>query len=76
MDMAMVDISKIKKAEEGDEALIFGKDKFGNEWPVSELAKSMETIPYEIFTSVSARVRRVYVEGQCEKLEVFETSKF
>ena len=71
MDMTMVDISKIKKVRAGDEALIFGKDGFGNELPVSELAQSMETIPYEIFTSVSARVKRVYMEGQSENLEVF-----
>jgi len=54
MDMCMIDITGID-AEEGDEVLIFGK-----ELPVGELAQRIDTIPYEILTSVSERVKRIY----------------
>ncbi len=55
MDMCMVDISEID-CEEGDEAIIFGK-----ELPIEMLAEKLQTIPYEILTSISQRVKRVYV---------------
>ena len=56
MDLCMVDITNIK-AKEGDEVIIFGEDL-----SVVELAESIGTIPYEILTSVSPRVKRVYVK--------------
>ena len=62
MDMIMADITYIPETKEGDEAIIFGKDENGNELPVQELAKCVGTIPYEIFTSISDRVKRVYVQ--------------
>lgn len=55
MDMCMVDISHIPEAREGDEVEIFGKQQ-----SISELAKAINTIPYEILTNVSERVKRVY----------------
>jgi len=57
MDMTMIDISGILDVEEGDEVVVFGK-----ELPVSQLAHWAGTIPYEILTGVSQRVRRVYFE--------------
>ncbi len=57
MDMAMIDISKIPEAQEGDQVIIFG-----DEYPVYELAESCQTIPYEIFTNISDRVRRIYFQ--------------
>lgn len=54
MDMCMVDITNID-AKEGDEVIIFGKDL-----SIIELAKSIDTIPYEILTNVSERVKRVF----------------
>jgi len=54
MDMCMIDITEIK-AKEGDEVIIFG-----NDLPINTLADNLETIPYEILTSVSRRVKRVY----------------
>lgn len=57
MDMTMIDISGIVDVEEGDEVVVFGK-----ELPVSQLAHWAQTIPYEILTGVSQRVRRVYFE--------------
>ncbi|MEJ1236749.1 bifunctional UDP-N-acetylmuramoyl-tripeptide:D-alanyl-D-alanine ligase/alanine racemase [Chryseolinea sp. T2] len=55
MDMTMIDLSGIE-AGEGDEVIIFGKDL-----PVQDLADSIKSIPYEILTSTSERVRRVFV---------------
>lgn len=55
MDMTMIDITGIN-AQEGDEVIIFG-----SELPVEELAKSINTIPYEILTNTSERVKRVFV---------------
>lgn len=54
MDVCMVDVTDTK-AEEGDTAIIFGK-----EYPVEAIAESLQTIPYEILTSISLRVKRVY----------------
>jgi len=58
MDMCMVDITaQRQEIRAGDTAIIFGEDP-----PVDRLAELLDTIPYEIFTSVSARVKRVYVQ--------------
>jgi alanine racemase len=54
MDMTMVDISGIE-AQEGDEALIFGREQ-----GVDALARAMGTIPYEVLTGISERVKRVF----------------
>jgi alanine racemase len=54
MDMLMVDSTEID-CEEGDEVIIFGE-----ELPVSFIAEQLHTIPYEILTSISQRVKRVF----------------
>jgi len=54
MDMTMIDVTSIE-AHEGDEVIIFGKDL-----PIGEVAQSIGTIPYEILTSTSERVKRVF----------------
>ncbi len=56
MDMIMLDITGVS-AKEGDEVIVFGEDL-----PVTTLASWAETIPYEILTGVSQRVKRVYYE--------------
>ncbi|MFO7829218.1 MAG: bifunctional UDP-N-acetylmuramoyl-tripeptide:D-alanyl-D-alanine ligase/alanine racemase, partial [Bacteroidales bacterium] len=56
MDMCMVDITGCN-VHEGDEVIVFGKEQ-----SVIDLANTLETIPYEIFTSVSSRVKRVYYQ--------------
>jgi alanine racemase len=55
MDMTMVDITGIE-AQEGDDAIVFGKDL-----PIEEVAAKINTITYEILTSTSERVKRVFV---------------
>jgi alanine racemase len=60
MDLCMVDITDIIKnkntyVQEGDEVIVFG-----DEYPLTKLAADLDTIPYEILTSISHRVKRVY----------------
>jgi len=54
MDMCMIDLSGIH-ANEGDEVIVFGKDN-----SICEMATKLETIPYEIMTGISRRVKKVY----------------
>lgn len=56
MDMCMVDITAIPEAEEGDEVIVFGP-----QLPLRQLAEWGGTIPYEMMTGISQRVKRVYV---------------
>ncbi len=55
MDMCMIDVSEVA-CKVGDEAIIFGQNP-----TIRDLAEWSDTIPYEILTNVSARVRRTYV---------------
>lgn len=55
MDMTMVDVTDLE-VKEGDEAIIFGEGL-----PIEQLAESIHTIPYEILTNTSERVKRVFV---------------
>jgi Alr-MurF fusion protein len=54
MDMSMVNVTTIACAE-GDEVIIFGVHN-----SITTLAAQIGTIPYEILTNVSSRVRRIY----------------
>lgn len=54
MDMLMIDIEN-ELINEGDEVEIFGENI-----SIQELAKKWETIPYEVMTSISQRVKRVF----------------
>lgn len=56
MDVCMIDVTDIS-CKAGDIVVIFG-DKL----PVTELSNALDTIPYEILTSVSERVARVYFQ--------------
>jgi len=55
MDMCMIDVSEVPEVKEGDEVIVFNE-----EYKIEELAKQINTIPYEILTNVSQRVKRVY----------------
>lgn len=57
MDMTMIDVTDIPGVQEGDDVIIFGK-----ELPVHQLAAWAGTIPYEIMTGISGRVKRIYFE--------------
>lgn len=56
MDVCMIDVTDID-CKEGDKAVIFGDDL-----PVTVLSDILDTIPYEILTSVSNRVKRIYYQ--------------
>ncbi len=57
MDMCMVDVTNIPDVEAGSLATIFGVEP-----TVEVTADRLGTIPYEVFTNVGPRVRRVYRE--------------
>ncbi|SHG26749.1 bifunctional UDP-N-acetylmuramoyl-tripeptide:D-alanyl-D-alanine ligase/alanine racemase [Dysgonomonas macrotermitis] len=54
MDLSMIDVTGLD-VKEGDPVIIFG-----DSLSVTDLAKTINTIPYEILTSVSSRVKRIY----------------
>lgn len=56
MDMLMIDVTNVD-CKENDEVIIFGK-----ELPVTVIASKIATIPYEILTSISQRVKRNFYE--------------
>jgi alanine racemase len=56
MDMLMADLGEIP-AKEGDEVVIFNSCK-----TLEEFADYCQTIPYEVLTSISRRVKRIYVK--------------
>lgn len=57
MDVCMIDVTDIP-CQEGDSVEIFGDNL-----PVTVLSDVLDTIPYEVLTSVSNRVKRVYFQG-------------
>lgn len=56
MDMCMIDVTGLD-VKEGEEVIIFNSSKMLN-----QLAKAMDTIPYEVMSSISKRVKRVYFQ--------------
>lgn len=56
MDVSMIDVTNID-CEEGDVVEIFG-----DHLPVTVLSDVLETIPYEVLTNISGRVKRVYFQ--------------
>lgn len=56
MDVAMIDVTGIP-CQEGDKVEIFGEHL-----PVTVLSDVLDTIPYEVLTGISSRVKRVYFQ--------------
>ncbi|MDE6493226.1 MAG: bifunctional UDP-N-acetylmuramoyl-tripeptide:D-alanyl-D-alanine ligase/alanine racemase [Bacteroidales bacterium] len=56
MDMCMIDLTDTDAVEK-DEVIVFGPQN-----PISNLAETLETIPYEILTGISQRVKRIYYQ--------------
>ena len=56
MDVCMIDVTGID-CQEGDTVEIFGDDL-----PVTVLSDKLDTIPYEVLTGISNRVKKVYFE--------------
>ena len=59
MDSCMIDITDVHGVAEGDEVLIFSPAA-GND--PEAMARVLGTIPYEVMTSVSGRVKRIYLK--------------
>ncbi|HSV09392.1 MAG TPA: bifunctional UDP-N-acetylmuramoyl-tripeptide:D-alanyl-D-alanine ligase/alanine racemase [Hanamia sp.] len=57
MDMTMIDITGLKNLKEGDEVIVFGEVL-----SLQMLSSWAHTIPYEIMTGISQRVKRVYYQ--------------
>ncbi|MFN2456658.1 MAG: alanine racemase C-terminal domain-containing protein [Chitinophagaceae bacterium] len=55
--MTMLDVTDVPGVKAGDEVIIFGK-----QLPLQQLAVWINTIPYEIMTSISQRVKRIYFQ--------------
>ncbi len=56
MDVTIIDISSYDQIREGDKVIIFDAER-----PIENLAASSNTIPYEILTRISPRVKRTYI---------------
>ena len=56
MDMCMIDLTDIE-CKENDTAILFDENH-----AVEDIAKACDTIPYEILTSISQRVKRIYYQ--------------
>ena len=59
MDSCMIDVTGIDGVREGDEVTVFSAAE-GN--TAEDMAAVLGTIPYEILTSVSVRVKRIYIK--------------
>ena len=57
MDMLMVDLGELS-AKDGDEVIIFNASP-----SIEEFAEYCKTIPYEVLTSISRRVKRIYIKN-------------
>jgi alanine racemase len=61
MDLTLLDVGSIENVQMGDEVVIFGQQ--GNETlTVDEMASALNTISYEIVSTITARVPRVYIK--------------
>jgi alanine racemase len=68
MDFMMVVISDIPDAAVGDSVLIFGEDEYGNYLSPEELAKSGNSIIYELLTCLGPRIQRIFVYEEAKQL--------
>ena len=55
MDVTFIDVTDHEEIREGDEVVIFGHGL-----PLTELSETLETIPYEVISTISTRVKRIY----------------
>jgi alanine racemase len=59
MDLTLIDVTAIANVKQGDEVVLVGKQG-GQAISAGEMAAWANTIPYEILTSIGARVPRYY----------------
>ena len=58
MDMCMIDLTDLPNIGTGDVVEVFGEHNL-----VNDMAKQVQTIPYELLCAISKRVPRLYLEG-------------
>lgn len=59
MDQSMVDVTHLPQTRVGEEVVLIGRQK-NEEITIADAAQKLETNQYEVFTSISSRVERVY----------------
>ena len=70
MDMCMLDVTEVPDTKPGDVVTVFGRD--GADFiPVDDLAKKMQTIPYETLCDVNKRIPRIYLDGT-KRMEILQ----
>ncbi len=62
MDMAVIDVTDIPEAQEGDEVILLGRSP-SHKLDADDWADLLGTIPYEVLCGISPRVPRVYKES-------------
>ncbi len=60
MDFTMIDVTHIPEVAMENEVILFGRQK-NESIPVEELASKLDTINYEIVSSITSRVPRIYI---------------
>jgi alanine racemase len=63
MDLVTIDVTDVDGVDVGDEVILLGQQG-GEEIRVEELASKLDTISYEVFCGVTARVPRIYLDGE------------
>ncbi len=61
MDLTMIDVTDIRNVQQGDEVILLGRQREA-EITADEMAGWANTISYEIFTSIGARVPRIHIK--------------
>ncbi len=59
MDSCMIDVSAVAGVKEGDEVEIFSSERGHDPQAMAEV---LDTIPYEVLTALSTRVKRTYIK--------------
>ena len=75
MDFTTIDVTNAPRELVGDDVMIIDDDPLS---PASayELARLADTIPYELFTRIGARVRRVGVQPEDSQIETAEEADY
>ena len=70
MDMCMLDVTEVPEAREADVVTVFGSD--GDAMlPVDDLARKLNTIPYEILCDINKRIPRIYLDGN-QRMDILQ----
>lgn len=70
MDMCMIDVTEVPGVKVGDVATVFGTDGEAS-LPVEDMARELDTIPYEILCGINKRTPRIYLDG-AQRIEVLQ----